>query len=162
MRRLTLLFVVMGAMLAVSAGAALAATETGGSGNDVLKGTDGPDTLRGGSGADLIFGFRGADLLYGNSGWDRIHAGAGPDVVSGDSGADVLHAGLGQDNIFGDSGNDVVYAKDGYQDYIDCGSGNDWVQYDAFDVLKNCEAGPLPGTPVLLFVAPAWHVPPIR
>ncbi len=52
----------------------------------------------------------------------------------------MLLGGEGRDRILGGSGNDAVYAADGYGDYIDCGSGFDYVQRDGFDVVSNCEA----------------------
>ena len=123
MRRLTMWFVWVGALLTLIAGTALAGTTmTTGSGNDVLRGTSGPATLRAGSGNDALYGSGGADRISGQSGKDKLNAGAGRDIILGGYGADT------------------VYAKDGYVDIIDCGGGYDWVQHDAFDLVAGCEA----------------------
>ena len=123
MRRLTLLFLWMGALLTLTAGTALTDTNvTTGSGNDVLRGTSGPATLRAGSGNDALYGSGGGDRINGESGSDKLYAGAGPDI------------------ILGGYGGDTIYANDGYTDIIDCGRGYDWVQHDVFDLVVGCEA----------------------
>ena len=123
MRRLTLLFFWVGALLTLTAGVALTdTTMTTGSGNDVLRATSGPATLRAGAGNDALYGSGGADRIYGGSGRDKIYAGAGRDIISGGPGGDT------------------IYAKDGHLDIIDCGGGYDWVQHDVFDLVGGCEA----------------------
>jgi Ca2+-binding RTX toxin-like protein len=52
------------------AAGALALTETGGDGNDVLIGSDGNDTLLGGAGDDVIIGGNGIDIIDGGDGDD--------------------------------------------------------------------------------------------
>jgi Ca2+-binding RTX toxin-like protein len=123
MRKMVLLLAVVGAMVALTAGAALAVTEDAGSGNDTVVGTNGPDKLYGGSGNDWVYGLGGADRVGGGSGNDP-----------------ALSGGPGRDSISGGSGNDTVYAADGYVDRIECGSGYDWVQRDYFDIVRGCEA----------------------
>lgn len=71
----------------------------GGSGNDLIVGSDfqnflnggaGNDTIRGGGGFDLLFGGFGDDVLeLGDSSWDYADGGAGNDHVIGDL-TDVL------------------------------------------------------------------------
>ena len=123
MRRLTLLFFWVGALLALTAGATLAeSTIATGSSNDVLRSPSGPANMRAGAGDDALYGSAGADRIYGEAGRDVIVAGAGRDIVSGGYGTDT------------------IYTKDGYVDIIDCGGGYDWVQRDALDIAANCEA----------------------
>ncbi len=121
-KKLALLLAVVGATVAMTAGAALAVAERAGSGNDTLVGTNGPDKLDGGSGNDRVYGLGGGDRIGGGSGDDP-----------------ALSGGAGQDGISGGSGDDTVYAADGYADTIDCG-GYDRVQRDYFDSVRGCEA----------------------
>lgn len=122
MRKLVLLFVVAGAMLALTAGLAMAVTKNGGSGDDTLRGTNKADTLRGESGDDTLYGYARADLLEGGSGEDDIFAGSGRDDVYAGSSADYINDG-----------------DDGDRDFIDCGSGFDTVRADFVDTLRDCE-----------------------
>ncbi len=62
----------------------------GGSGSDVVVGTDGPDHLVGGSGNDVLCGLGGDDVLEGGSGNDYLDGGAGTDTLRGGSGNDTL------------------------------------------------------------------------
>ena len=90
MRRLTLLFFWVGALLTLTAGTALTdTTMTTGSGNDVLRGTSGPATLRAGSGNDALYGSGGADSINGESGKDKLSGGAGRDIIFGGYGGDT-------------------------------------------------------------------------
>lgn len=70
----------------------------GGSGSDVVVGTDGPDRLVGGSGKDVLCGLGGDDLLDGGTGTDYLDGGAGTDTLRGGTGPDThvngeIHAG---------------------------------------------------------------------
>ncbi len=123
MRKLALLLAVVGAMVALTAGVALAVTEDAGNGKDIVVGTDAADELYGGSGADRVYGYGSGDYVSGGSGSDPM-----------------LLGGAGRDGISGGSGSDTVYAADGYRDNIDCGSGFDYVQIDSFDRVTGCEA----------------------
>jgi Ca2+-binding RTX toxin-like protein len=138
-----------------------------------------PGTFVGSAGADDIFvkgdfspgvstvqGLGGNDTLRGHDQVEQIDGGAGDDVIEGGLNDDVLTGGPGKDKILGDSsqntcnflacrisfGNDVVNARDGEQDSIDCGVGDDRATVDAIDVVANCEtvdtggAGPGPST----------------
>ena len=85
---------------------------TGGSGNDILTGTDNGITIE------------------GNDGNDTITGGSGDDVIIGGKGADVINAGDGNNSIYGFLKNDQYgsYATeswDGQQDSITAGEGND-------------------------------------
>jgi Ca2+-binding RTX toxin-like protein len=66
------------------------APNQGGSGSQVILGTDGPDVLEGGSGDDILCGLGGYDVLYGGSGNDYLDAGAGYHELYGGSGHDTL------------------------------------------------------------------------
>lgn len=98
-----------GGLLAVS-------RESGGSGNDRIRGGLLPDTQLGGPGADRLLGLDRSDTQVG---------GDGPDFLKGEEGRDDYSSG---------SGRDVVRARDFTKDLkIDCGSGRDTVSKDAFD-----------------------------
>lgn len=59
---------------------------TGGSGDDVLRGGDGADTLTGGFGDDTIYGGAGADLLTGGTGDDKFEL----ELADGARAADII------------------------------------------------------------------------
>jgi Ca2+-binding RTX toxin-like protein len=133
---------------------------TGGSGDDVLTGTDEPNTLTGGGGRDVLIGNAGGDTLVGGDGGDHLVGGAGPDKMWGDGGADtlegesgadtlhggaatdVLDGGAGADAYFGEGGNDFLYNDDGVAETVNCGPGNaDDAEVDsgATDTFIGCE-----------------------
>ncbi len=121
----------------------------GGSGNDYLTGSDGPNELRGGGGNDYLNGLLGADVTDGGSGVDTVSysghvtavtADLEPSTTDGSSGegdkittAENLTGGSGNDTLIGDnntntlsgsSGNDVLIGKGGYN-HLSGGSGDD-------------------------------------
>jgi RTX calcium-binding nonapeptide repeat (4 copies) len=115
-------------------------------------------------GSSTITGAAGNDRLTGHDQEETIDGGPGNDRVEGGYNNDTLTGGPGRDTIFGDSttdtcnflsckipfGNDVIDARDGEQDTIDCGFGEDRATVDAIDVVANCEqvekgGGPAPG-----------------
>lgn len=63
---------------------------TGGSGDDVIRGTDESAGLDGGFGDDLVDGRGGDDLVLGRPGNDTVIGGPGRDDVEGEEGNDVL------------------------------------------------------------------------
>jgi Ca2+-binding RTX toxin-like protein len=67
-------------------------TLDGGSGDDIVRGTNFPELLLGGSGNDLVDGNIGADTEQGGGGADRFQwdPGDGSDVLEGEAGSDVL------------------------------------------------------------------------
>ena len=65
----------------------------GGSGSDVVVGTDGADHLDGGSGNDVVCGLGGDDVLDGGSGNDYLDGGPGKDELHGGTGNDTLAGG---------------------------------------------------------------------
>ena len=78
--------------------------------------------LSGGDGDDVLTGGNGGDKLIGGAGDDRL--------VGGD----------GTDELSGGPGDDVIDARDGTEDDIDCGDGNDTVIVDSTeDGVVDCE-----------------------
>jgi len=88
------------------------------SGNDVLVGGTGNDTIDGTTpsansgnegGNDLIFGLAGNDTITGGNGSnDTLYGGAGDDTLSGEDGNDILRGGQGDDILSGGNGNDII------------------------------------------------------
>ncbi|MBA2453704.1 MAG: hypothetical protein H0V47_11070 [Chloroflexia bacterium] len=81
---------------------------SGGSGIQVVLGTDGPDVLSGGSGNDLLCGFGGDDTLYGGSGNDILAGGPGVDQLYGESGGDTLYGDAFDPVLNGGTGRNQV------------------------------------------------------
>ena len=83
-----------------------------GSGNDVLQGSAGADTMSGDAGNDALFGGDDADLLSGASGNDTLTGGDANDQLYGGSGNDWLTGGAAQDLLSGGTGADhFVFEK---------------------------------------------------
>jgi len=100
---------------------------------NVVRGTDGDDTLYGTAGNDLIIGLGGDDLLIGlggndvligGPGDDILEGGPGNDIISGDGGNDIGFGGSGDDALCGGAGNDSLEGEDG-NDILDGGEGSD-------------------------------------
>lgn len=68
---------------------------TGGSGDDILIGSQGTDTVSGGLGNDTIYGHGGFDSLDGGMGADTIYGGSGHATIVGGDGADTVHVAKG-------------------------------------------------------------------
>ena len=94
------------------------------SGDDVILGTAGPDTIDGGGGNDTICGLAGIDIINGGPGDDRIFGGADEDTIDGQGDWDYISGGPGVDNLEGGGGNDIIYG-DGANDIINGRSGDD-------------------------------------
>ena len=123
----------------------------GTSGDDVICGTHGANSMDGGAGDDEIYGRGGVDSITGNAGDDFIQAGSdndtvtgatGEDAIFGDEGNDILNGGSGGgDAVFGDEGNDKISIRDGELDGIgQCGSGSDSYDMDLVDVISHGNA----------------------
>ena len=93
------------------------ATIVGTPGDDVIRGTSGPDVIVAGRGDDRINGRGGDDLICGRSGDDKIVGGngddrvrgwRGDDLVNGGAGDDRLLGGLQADRLLGGSGDDIL------------------------------------------------------
>jgi hypothetical protein len=88
-----------------------------------------------------ILGGPGADKLTGGPAADQISGDDGDDVLAGGAGADVVIGGLGVDEVDGGAADDDVRVRDGIQDVVRCGDGNDTVDADTLDeVGGDCEA----------------------
>ena len=105
MRRSILIFTMVAVMLALSAGAALAAVIQCQGG--FCDGTPNPDTMT---------GTNGEDRMHGGGGGDVMRAREGSDVLSGDSGNDTLDGGTGNDDYAFDAGwgVDTISDSEGY------------------------------------------------
>jgi Ca2+-binding RTX toxin-like protein len=84
----------------------------GNGGNNLLIGTDDPDTISGRAGNDTLFGDGNNDTLFGGSGNDRLYGGEGTDRLFGGDGNDLLSGGGGNDSLDGGNGNDTVDYSD--------------------------------------------------
>jgi hypothetical protein len=139
----------------------------GGSGRDTIEGGTGTDATSGGDGTDVVsYEDRagtepvtisldgaandgapgendavGADVedAIGGAGDDTIFGGGGSNEIEGGDGGDVIDGLGGRDTIDGGTGNDRVTSRDGVQESVDCGEGNDLAVTDAFDSALNCE-----------------------
>ncbi|MBI1324707.1 hypothetical protein GC170_16190 [bacterium] len=106
-----------------------ATTIIGGSGDDLIKGTDFADVLLGGLGNDTIYGYAGGDLILADATATGIGAGivcdsgmmgvgafainpyvaaGGNDFVWAGSGDDTVNGGFANDSLYGDEGNDLI------------------------------------------------------
>jgi hypothetical protein len=83
----------------------------------------------------------GSDVenLVGGAGDDTLTGDAGPNDIDGGDGGDVINPLGGADFVDGGTGNDRISARDGVQDRIICGDGNDLAVVDAFDTVIACE-----------------------
>lgn len=118
-----MLLVVAGLLLlSLAAGDALAGAQLGGRGDDELRGSHLDDRLAGFGGGDWVWGL------------------AGDDGLSGGGGDDEVYGGPGRDALLGGPGDDFLETKDGEQDYVDCGEGDDEASVDLEDhVSRTCE-----------------------
>ena len=110
---------------ASSATAGTPCTITGTSGDDLLRGTNGPDVICGLGGDDRIRGRLGNDLLRGGDGDDNLFGNAGPDRLIGGSGSDFMVAGRGRDRSFGGPGQDFSGVSSRGPDRWAGGAGTD-------------------------------------
>jgi Ca2+-binding RTX toxin-like protein len=93
--------------------------------NDSLSGME--DAV-GGSGDDVIYGSDASNSLTGGPGNDGITGGIGNDYLSGGTGGDYLEGGLNDDYVTGGEDNDTLDGVGG-SDYLEGGSGRDVVSY---------------------------------
>jgi hypothetical protein len=134
-------------MLALSAGAALAATLLGTPGPDSISGTSEPDLIVALEGDDFVDAFGGSvDVIYGNENSDELLGAEDDDKVYGNTGPDTINLATFDtagsfDQGFGGAGNDLVLAQDGNFDAINCGGGTgDIVHKDPGDSAVGCES----------------------
>ncbi|MDQ3936591.1 MAG: hypothetical protein M3340_18375 [Actinomycetota bacterium] len=75
------------------------------------------------------------DFITGDDAQNTIEGYSGSDVIVGNGGMDWIYA----DPYWGSGGDDFVMAKDGEQDYVSCGPGQDTVVVDQVDSLDECD-----------------------
>jgi Ca2+-binding RTX toxin-like protein len=131
----------------------------GGPGDDTLRGGDGFDRIHGGPGKDTADGNGGNDLMSGGAGDDTQNGGPGNDRIFANRGVDTTNGGPGNDVLFalarrdvsgpndtagdtvrGDAGDDVIRVRDGEQDTVNCGDGNDRAFLDFKDKIEDATA----------------------
>jgi Ca2+-binding RTX toxin-like protein len=110
------------ATFVVGGGAAV----SGSSGNDLILGSTGVDTIRGSSpavnnadGDDCILGGGGGDTIYGDAIFWALW-GAGDDVILGGAGNDTIYG----DGSLGGSGTDICYGGAGTNPFNNCETAN--------------------------------------
>ncbi|KIT14637.1 calcium-binding protein [Jannaschia aquimarina] len=82
-------------------------------GETLVQGSDGADTIAGNAEDNTLYGNGGNDFLLGNTGIDRLCGGAGDDTLHGGRDDDTVVGGAGDDRINGDKGSDVLVGGDG-------------------------------------------------
>ncbi|BAY08331.1 DUF4347 domain-containing protein [Calothrix sp. NIES-2098] len=90
----------------------------GSTGNDLILGGVGADSLSGGEGNDNLQGGDGNDTLTGGAGNDNLQGGNGNDTLTGGAGNDILDGGTGNDRLVGGDGDDIYYI-DSASDIVD-------------------------------------------
>jgi len=121
---------------------------TGRGGRDRLSGGKGPDRLRGNKGEDRLLGNRGPDRLLGGPGADQLLSGPGGGVVNGGPGADEINTTAGE--LIDSPGDDRILARDGSEDEINCGDGDDVAVVDLSEEgVLDCETVFEPGGRVI-------------
>jgi hypothetical protein len=106
-----------------------------GSGDDVLRGTGGTNSLDGGPGDDLLLGAGSSDGLSGGAGDDRVRGGAGFDFIDGAGGSDRISGG--PDGDFVDTNEDAAGARPS-ADVVRCDDADAAVASDPLDRLHGC------------------------
>lgn len=93
----------------------------------------------GGTGNDIIYGSQFNDVIFGDDGDDKLYGLAGNDIMFGGNGSDWLFGAEGNDSLMGGAGTDYLYGMQG-ADRLDGGDGDDWL-FDAgsLDVYLNGE-----------------------
>jgi hypothetical protein len=99
------------------------------------------EALAGGSGNDVLTGTAGPNRLIAYGGQDVLRGGAGPDELIGWDDDDELDAGPGSDRVRAGS-RDRPLLKDGDVDRLDCRRHAPAIEADQIDVLLAC--APLP------------------
>lgn len=106
MKKLVVMLTVVVLMVALGAGAALAANLVGDDGPNRLVGTAENDLLRGRGGNDRLVGGGDSDRLFGGDGNDVINA-----VDPGRPDSDRVRCGAGFDRVMVDPGTEDVVAN---------------------------------------------------
>ncbi|NND74325.1 MAG: VWA domain-containing protein [Ilumatobacter sp.] len=109
-------------------------------GDDSLDGRGGNDILLGGAGNDDLDGGSGDDHLLGGFGDDDLRDSAGDDTHDAGEGDDRIHDSKGDDHILGGAGDDDVHDAGG-NDRIETGAGDDTVHDSSGDDVIELGAG---------------------
>ena len=147
----------------------------GGEANDVLTGSPARNALDGAYGNDTLRGGPGEDDLLAGDGDDRLSGDAGQDLLQGANGDDELEGGPGEDSFNGDgdwfceacgTGADRILARDGLDENVRCGRGEDSAILDPLDRTdQECEQvdrrGSLGGTTPGTGLSPGAATPPL-
>jgi Ca2+-binding RTX toxin-like protein len=128
-RRATLATVVGALLMALSAGAALAATIVCGGG--LCEGTEQSDRIVGSGERDVILAGAGNDTVEDGGGDDEFYGGRGNDTINAGEGKDLVRGGRGSDRL--------LTAGDGEEDTLYCGPGFDEFDADSIDEAIGCE-----------------------
>jgi Ca2+-binding RTX toxin-like protein len=83
----------------------------GGSGDDFINATESGYgvTAYGGSGTDIIYGSEHADSIHGGAGVDYLYGNGGDDAIYAQNGvADYIYGGSGYDTVYADSNEAVL------------------------------------------------------
>ena len=105
--------------------------------DEIIKGTNGSDTLNGGSGDDFLQGRAGGDFLDGGDGNDLLHGDAGDDHLRGGRGDDFIHGGIGTDTAYySGSVKDYAYSRNGEEFFLGHVAGS---MIDGYDRLISIE-----------------------
>lgn len=119
----------------------------GGKGGDLLKGGRGNDLLRGGLAKDRLRGGGGDDELISGSGLGNLRGGRGDDLLLSSPKGGTMNGGPGSDQFnfldgepIGGDGDDLIQARDGSEDEINCGPGEDIAVVDGSEEgVLDCE-----------------------
>jgi hypothetical protein len=105
-----------------------------GEGDDIREDIE---ALAGGSGNDVLIGTAGPNRLIAYGGQDVLRGGAGPDELIGWDDGDELDAGPGPDRVQAGS-RDRPLLRDGEADRLDCRRHAPVIEADPVDVLLAC------------------------
>lgn len=160
MKRATLMTIVVGLLLALTAGTTLAATNlidcpnrpdgdcVGTTADDNIRGTGNAENIGAGEGDDQVRAFGGADDVTGGDGADDLYGDDGGDAMKGSLGNDYIVGGAGGDEIIGGGDNDRARGTDGNdtirvngdasnRDFVNCGADTDTAYVDSNDVVDD-------------------------
>lgn len=92
-----------------------------------LLADDGPNSIDAGDGNDYVLGGVAVDYIEGGAGDDHLFGFGGQDSIFGGDGDDVLHGDVTQGAFTVNGASIYTFAQDHRSDYLDGGSGNDWL-----------------------------------
>jgi Ca2+-binding RTX toxin-like protein len=124
----------------------------GGPGNDIIFGSNGPDTIFGGPGNDSINGSQGNDLIFMGDDNDTFNwnPGDGSDIVEGQSGFDTMvfnGANINENISLSANGARLLFTRDVANIALDV-DGVERVNFTALGGTDNVTVNPLAGTAV--------------